>query len=375
MTGGRVRFLIRTAMAEKLVSRAADEGVRFARLSRPDARTLDAWVCAADEKRLRAMLDGLSIEYRVSDAAGFARRARFLRRRFMLLPSLVAAVAVVFMLSTRIWTVNVTGARDAKAVTDALNGMGVKPGVSKNNLDFSALSRRLEAIFPEYAFFGVKASGVCLMVDARPADSAPEVYVRENARDLVSDADGVILRVDAAAGRALVKPGDTVRKGDTLILGEERVSASGETERVRAQGSVIARLWTEGRAEIPLVREEKAHTGRTSESVTLSTPFFEKRLSGENPFTDYETGREKMAVIGLFLPAYLVRETYFERETVYVSENGQMAENAARARAYAAARLEAAPSAAENGIFYETNSENGVLTVRCVVEWTKEIAR
>ena len=375
MIGGRVRFVIRTAMAERLILRATEEGVRFERLSRPDARTLDAWVNAADEKRLRALLDGFSIEYRAADAAGLARFLRFLRRRAALLPSVAAALILVFALSSRIWVVDVQNARDADEVYLALADMGVQPGVSKKSLDFEALSRRLEARLPEYAFFGVKASGVYLMVDARAADKAPEVYARADARDLTASDDGVVLRVDAAAGRALVKPGDTVRKGDVLIAGEERVSASGDTERVRAQGSVIARLWTECFARIPLTRDESIRTGRASESVMLVTPFFEKRLSGENPFADFETERETMAVVGLFLPASLVRETAFERKTAEVSFDPSSAETAAEACARAWARAKAPEGARETGFFLETQARDGEICARCAIEWEKEIAQ
>lgn len=375
MIGGRVRFVIRTAMAERLISRAAEEGVRFERLSRPDARTLDAWVNAADEKRLRALLDGFSIEYRAAEAAGLVRFARFLRKRAALLPSVAAALILVFALSARIWVVDVQNARDADAVLLALSDMGVRPGVSKKSLDFEALSRRLEARLPEYAFFGVKASGVYLMVDARAADKAPEVYARADARDLTASDDGVVLRVDAAAGRALVRPGDTVRRGDVLIAGEERVSASGETERVRAQGSVIARLWTEGFAVIPLTREERLRTGRASESVKLVTPFFEKRLSGNNPFADYETERETMAVVGLFLPASLVRETAFELKNSRVSLEASCAKAAAEAFARARARKSAPEGAAETGFLCEAEARDGVMRARCAMEWEKEIAQ
>ena len=375
MSAGRVRYIVRTAMAEKLISRASEEGVRFEYLSRPDARTLDAWVNAADAKIFSALLDSLSIEYRAAGAAGLARIARFLRKRIALVPSIAAAVAVVIALSMRIWVVDVSGAGDEAAVRRVLGDLGMKPGARKSAIDFSALSRQLEAALPEYAFFGVKASGVYLMVDARAADKAPEVYRRADARDLVADADGVVLRVNTAAGRALVKPGDTVRKGDVLIAGEERVSASGDTQRVRAQGSVTARLWTEGFSRLPLAREEKTRTGRVSQRVTLVTPLLEKRLSGADAFEDYETERETMAVIGLFLPAKLIRETYYECARAEVSEDARALEAAAIARAFACARVRAPEGAREADSFCEAETRGGELCVRCAIEWEKEIAR
>ena len=375
MSAGRVRYIVRTAMAEKLISRASEEGVRFEYLSRPDARTLDAWVNAADGRAFSALLDGLSIEYRVAGAEGFARLARFLRRRVALIPSAAAAVAVVIALSMRIWVVSVSGAGDEAAVRRVLGDLGVRPGARKSAVDVSALSRQLEAALPEYAFFGVKASGVYLLVDARAADEAPQVYERADARDLVADADGVVLRVNTAAGRALVKPGDTVRKGDVLIAGEERVSASGDTRRVRAQGSVTARLWTEGFSRFPLAREEKTRTGRVSQRVTLVTPFFEKCLSGADAFEDCETERETMAVVGLFLPAKLVRETRYECGRTTKEEDVRALEAAAKARAVACARACAPDGAREADMFCECETRGGELRVRCAIEWEKEIAR
>ena len=77
----------------------------------------------------------------------------------------------------------------------------------------------------------------------------------ETARDLVAACDGVIVSVNAQSGEAAVEAGDTVRKGDVLIRGEERAGAE-ETRGISARGEVVARTWVEAEADVSLVRLE-----------------------------------------------------------------------------------------------------------------------
>lgn len=377
MTGSRVRLEIPTAMAEAVINRACAEGIRFLRAEKSGNRLLTVWIPAEDEARLGEFLTRNTLTFRVTGRAGLARGREFLRRRLALGVTLLAAGLVLLWISSRVWVVSVRGALpgDEARVIEILDQMGVGPGTVKRGLDFLSLRRALEAEMPEYAFFGVKTLGVTLSVQAVYADQAPEVYEAARARDLVADADGVVLFVHVAAGQALVKPGDTVRRGDTLIRGEERKRVSGETTAVRAEGSVVARLWTEATARVALTKEEECPTGRVCTVSRLETPFFTRVLAGENPFARFRETRRRSGIVGLFLPVGVVQYEYTETEPVQRAVDPLAARAAAEALARAQARKIAPAGAAESKSWTEYQTDGAVLTARVVMEWTKEIAR
>ena len=134
--------------------------------------------------------------------------------------------------------------------------------------------------------------------------------------------DGVIVSVNAQSGVAAVKSGDTVRKGDVLIRGEERVSAE-EVRGVAARGEVIARTWAEAEAEVSTVRLERVYTGRDSTKSVLRLLSWQFPLSPAEPFPVCETAVEQLPVGGLYLPLMIERTTYTEYELRAVERDAE----------------------------------------------------
>ena len=370
---GGVRFEIRTSMTARLLERCMEKGIPIERAEDADAHGFAAWVSDGDEARMRVFLDELHVPYRVRGAKGAARLKRFLRARAALLPALCVCAALLYLLSGRVWVISVTGADEA-AIVGTLEEMGVRPGAGKRTLNMDAIGMALSAAHPEYAFFGVKAEGVCLSVRARRADEAPDVYALSDAGNLVADEDAVIVSISVTAGQARVKPGDTVKRGDVLIAGEERRTVDGETRPVAAAGRVVARTWTKGESETRDYAVQKRYTGRTRVKSGVETPFFTLSETDSDALKRFDAQTDSTDIVGLFVPVRVFQTLEREYEETRVPLNGDAAERAAFARALAAARSRAKADAQETKIRvqYDAPSED---TVRATVavEWTQEI--
>ncbi len=361
-------FDIKTLMSEKLIQRAARAGVRFVKIEKTDARTLNAHVRARDINTLKKLLDELKIEYTYHYCRRFSR---FLRERPALLASVFACCCLLYMLAGRVWIIDVG---DAPRLAEFLSGRGVTAGVKRDLVDVSALSKALMAQMPEYAFVSVKLSGVKLTVRPVKADEAPHVFDLSDSRDIVSDRDAVILSVDALAGTPAVKAGDTVRRGDVLIAGTERKTPDGETYAVRASGVVMARTWTRADASVALYSREKLYTGRESVQADIVSPIWSRRLFGDNPFAAADKKTVKLAIGGLFVPANIVRTEWLEFQYVNASVPESGAKAVSEALALAKARFLAPPDALESDIFLSADiSPDGFARAVAVVEWICEI--
>ncbi len=370
---GEILFRIQTFMGVKLLEHAAGEGVCVKDVSAPDEHTLDVWVCAEDEKAFRALIEKFSLPYTVVTVRGRARIRKTLRAHIALIFGLIVGIALVYMMSLRIWLIDIEGAGDdlGKSLSDA----GVSVGRRKSLVDVSAVSRMLEAEHPEYAHIGVKISGVVLKIDCVKAETAPPVYDITKTRDLVAKTDGVIVDINVFAGQAQVKSGDTVFKGDILILGEERAGKDGEVTPVRAEGSVTARIWTKGESAASLTCENKVRTGKTSAVTEIQTPFFTRRLAGENPFEIWDLEVHELRLVGLFVPIRLVRHEYFECKYEKASIGEETARQIACENALLKARTDAPDGAEElrHWADYQYQGENAIACT-AVVEWIMDIA-
>lgn len=370
---GEILFSVQTFMGARLIEYIADDGICIRGADMPDDHTIHVWVSGRDEKAFCALMERFHLPYSVLTVRGRAKVKKCLREHWVLAVGLVSGILLVYALSLRVWLIDVKNAPDG--MRESLNRLNVSSGIKKSAVDVNALSRLLEAEYPQYSHIGVGLSGVVLKINCVMAEKAPGVYEIGEHRNLVAKADGVIESIDVFAGQAQVKPGDTVFKGDILISGEERAGKDGEVTPVRAQGTVNARVWTKGESAVNLNFQRTVRTGNTKNASDIVSPFFEIRLSGENPFSAFETETQKTSLVGLFFPVRLVKTTFYELKTESASIKEDEAEKIAFENALCEALQKAPEGAAETRQWAEYKKTNeDKITCTAVVEWIMDIA-
>ncbi|MBR1560515.1 MAG: sporulation protein YqfD [Clostridia bacterium] len=321
---GEVRLLIRGLMPEKLMERAMDMGVRFRRVKTGDDHTFVADVSERDARKLLKLCQRFSIPAEVLKRRGASAFRRWLRRRWTLVPGLMVMALLIALALGRIWRVEVrfTGNAaergDAGTFIELLNERGLRPGAGRD-IDTAALADELLAEAGEYSYVSARVQGVVLQIEAAPEVEAPEVYDVDAPRSLYADRTGIVVSVNVEAGEPCVKPGDTVRKGQLLIRGAEKV-AKEDSRAIAALGEVVVRAWYEGHAEGALTAEQARYTGRQSTSSALQTPWFEWRVAEGETFARQSATAEDVPIGGLFVPVKLRR--VINRETELVREEG-----------------------------------------------------
>ena len=377
-----LRLRVEGAYPERLLERCLTQGARFAQVQRTGARTL---ILDTDERSAEivlALCKRYGLNHRVLRHGGFSALLQGLRSRWTLALGLILCAALCWGFLSRIWIIDVafTGPDaalgSAAALRRCIAAEGICPGMAASAVDANLLQKRLLASAGDYSFIGVRVQGVRLLVEASPEVPAPEVYEIARARDLVASRDGVVESVTVHSGEASVRPGDTVRRGQTLIRGEEDRSKE-ETNPVSALGEVIARCWYEGSAQASLEKQFVAPTGRSETACRLELLGFRASITECKGFPSEKLKTEILPVVGLFLPLEVVRTTHIE-----VEEHSEAVEEAAlKARLTALARGEVQAQLTADGIDYElaaawedVSRSDGMLRVRAVYEITTDIA-
>ena len=370
------------AYPERLLQRALGQGARFARVRREGARTL---ILATDEKSAEIVLQlcrKYGLNHRVLRHGGCSALMHRMRSRWTLLLGAVLGLALCWGFLSRVWIIDVSFTGSAAALGNeaalrrCIAAEGLKPGTAVSAVDADLLQKRLLAEAGDYSFIGVRVQGVRLLVEAAPEVPAPEVYEISRARDLVARQDGVVESVTVHSGEASVRPGDTVRRGQTLIRGEEDRSKE-ETNPVSALGKVIARCWYEGGAQAPLQKRIVTPTGRSENECRLDLMGFSAAITECEGYASEKLDEEILPVVGLFLPLEVVRTTHIE-----VEERQEAVDEAAlEAQLTALARAELQAKLSADGIDYElaaawedVSRSGGMLRVRAVYEIFTDIA-
>jgi len=284
-------------------------------------------------------------------------------------------LGALMLLAGRAWLVEVrlTGA-DPENLEHAMRSLGVRVGMDLSGLDAYTLSQQLLSEAGDLSYVGVSRQGVRLLIEAIGEDQPPALYNPDAARDLRATRDGVVESVTVLAGLAVVKPGDTVVKGQTLIRGEEKVTDE-LTRGVCALGSVVARVWVTGEAASPLTREEQTPTGRARTESALTGPGFRFPLTKAEPFQLEKAEETFLPIGGLFVPLGVerVRHQEMERKTMPLDEAAVKREISEKALAEALQKLPPSSTAIDKWVDYSM-IEGGRIRARTIVELRMNIA-
>ena len=356
----RVTLYIEGLMLEKLVMRALEQGATIADMRRLSRRELIVTAEEKSAKIVRNLAEKYSMRCEVRSKTGRAAYRSYLRARATLPAAFLLLFALSALYLSRIWIVKVrvlNGAAATGAVYLTLAEHGAVEGARASEIDPEVLALTLTSI-EGYSYASVSREGICLVVELAAERPAPELYDLAYARDLVASCDAVIVSVNVKAGTAQVKAGDTVRKGQVLISGAERVSKE-DTHSVGALGSVIARVWCEGKARGNTTEVVKDFTGRESTSSRVALFHWSVDLTKGEEYECAEKSTEYLPVGGLFVPLRIERATARE----YLPRTSQKDENALRATLLEAAYAKA----------YEEMNARGFQDAEMIDKWQNSV--
>ena len=185
---------------------------------------------------------------------------------------------VVCLGSQVVLSVEVTGNRDVETaqILSQLRREGLYPGVYGPKLDTKQIALNTQLAMEDLSWVSVNLYGTRAQVVVREVVPPPELLTRDGTSDIVARAGGLVLSVDAAAGQAQVRPGQTVSEGDVLISGTVSMEGPQYSDLptrylyVHAAGQVWARTWRTVRGQIPLTTTIKQYTGQERSCWSLT---------------------------------------------------------------------------------------------------------
>lgn len=364
---GYLTLVVRGEHPERFINLAAMRGVRLWDANRINPETILVRVPARSFKPLRHIARRTNVRVRIRSRGGLPFFMQRLRRRWMLACGAIVFVALLFLLSSLIWTVNVVGTQslDQAGILRAAAAAGVYPGNFRFLVDGKEVADLLMLEMPKIAFAEVNFRGTQATI---------RIYERVSpkpslgAANIVATKDGMITQVLVLSGAALVKPGDVVHAGQILISGaitppppppvegsppQPPPSPTG-VRYVIARGMVQARVWYRGYGEAPRSELIEQKTGRSTSIVSIRLPNKEIIIKGPPaiPYSLYRLAENKRKLPqwrNISLPVEFVTIKVEEIRRFWLQRSYDEAVHLAaqRAEAALAARLPAGLAAAK----------------------------
>ena len=171
------------------------------------------------------------------------------KNRKGLIVGVVFFVAFLLLSTSIIWEIDVEGNKtlsDSEIISLVEDG-GIRLWKNCHNVDTKKLADEIASNVKEIDWIGINLIGSKAIIKVKEIDEEPKVSTKEPC-NVVANKDGVIVSVETYDGRAEVKKGDVVKKGDILISGiisDDR----NHTYLRNAKSKVIARTFENKRFE------------------------------------------------------------------------------------------------------------------------------
>ena len=236
----------------------------------------------------------LDTEYEVSQTLGALGWYKRLRCKGAIFAALIFSAILMLLSENTVWDVRVEGNEtlpDA-AIVKTLEECGFSVGDSWLFTDRSEVETSVLNLSEDIAWININRRGsVAYVVVAEKAKGEPEEDASPSGySNVVAAVDCVIEEITVYSGKAMVKSGDAVKKGDLLIAGVLPTEGGGGF--CKASGSVIGRISDTVSVEVSRSYTEKTKVGE--KLISLNLKFFKLNA---NIFKSYGNLPEECDII------------------------------------------------------------------------------
>lgn len=356
---GSVLVEVESGEPERLLNRCAAEDVPFWALQWCSPVTLRLHTTRRGLHRLRHIARHSGALVTTLREHGAPRLLGRLRRRYVLLAGLLMAAALLVEGNFTIWEFQVSGNETVprERILRVLEDCGVTIGSRSLDIDQKQLRSRALLQLPELVWLAVNVRGCVAQVQVVERVTGEEPVQEKVIGNVVARRAGLVTRVEALSGQAMVEPGSTVTEGQLLISGAVELPGGGQRWQ-HGMGRVWARTWYELTVSVPLTAEE---TGAKTDSRTRwALDIGKKRINFYGKGCTSGADCDKIVQYkvltlpwGFRLPLTLVRETI----TGYELRRVQRPVEEARAEGESLLRWQLAQLLGEEGTLTSSRTE------------------
>ncbi len=334
MTLFKTRIVIKGMNVQKFIGRLGQECI-----SVWNARSVKnelSFLCESrDKEKISQLAVAKGFHLEKPKPVGLYALICTLSGRMLLLAGVILLIAGVVFSMTRVWRVCIIDANEyIGEVQLALKENGIHAFMPKAHVKTNQLKDALEWRLPRVKWVQVYFSGADLNIKIIAGTAAGEAGAYQGSGDIVASEDGIVKTILTFAGTPFVRAGDTVKKGQVLIRGMERREKESSVP-VKACGSIEARVFMQTAVRVPTTELLSEQTGNSLSRRGVVTPFIELWSAQAPDYLVYDLNITRMPLVGAYLPAQIVHETYDE---VYLEKQQRDLEEVKREAGIAALR-------------------------------------
>ena len=294
---GKVVVEINILKPERLLNILWNENIHIINVKRIDVATIHITIDYNDYENVVQIVKKLNGKFKIVGSKGILFFVGKLKSKFFLTIGGGIFVILLLYFSTFVWSIEITTKQNVSPyeIRQQLYSLGIKPGISKKDIDFKEVEKKLENINSDILWLRARVEGSTLKIAIEEKVNPPEIK-EEKYGNLVAKMDGEVSRVYAFSGRATVHSGEYVRAGDIVIEGIN--GKEEEPYEVVPDGVVMANTFYEKSMIATVNGTELKRSGEKDSDIYLT--FFGKKIyikKAIKDFKDYDKIEESGKII------------------------------------------------------------------------------
>lgn len=243
------------------------------------------------------------------------------KKRKIFFITLIIITILIGISTNYIWNINIEIEEnfEIENIEQDIKDAGLEIGMNKNKIDTQEIINKIRLKRNDVSWIGIELKGTNAIIKIVKAKEAPEIIDEKDYSNIVSNKSGIITKIIAQNGTALVKVGDKVEEGQILINGIMEGKYTG-IRYVHSLGEVEAITKYSKTKKIPLKTTEKVNTGKKETKYKIKINNFQinfyKTLSKFKFYDTIETEKKFKIFSNLYLPISIIKITNQEFEKI-----------------------------------------------------------
>ena len=321
---GYLKIVVEGYYIERFINICTNKKILIWNLKRENGVKLYLNIGINDFKKISEVCRKTKCKVKIESKHGIPFLLQKYKKRKIFLLLLIIVAFCIYFSSNYVWNIEVIeeNNKDLPNIMQDLQNAGLSVGTQKRKIDTKEIINSIRLNREDVAWMGIELKGTNAIVKVVKADEAPQIIDDTEYCNIVADKDGIITKINAQNGTAIVNVGDVVKKGTILIAGVMEGKYT-EPRYLHAIGEIEAKVWYTKTKKIYYKQTNYEQTGREENNYAIKINNFKINLpKGVSKFELYDTiEQEKKLKIfsNLYLPISIIKTT--NKETTKVEQN------------------------------------------------------
>ncbi len=315
---GYVRVEIEGYYIERFINICQNKKILIWNLKREKGVKLFFNIGIKDFKRIKNIARKTNCKIKIKKKKGIPFLLYKYKKRKIFAIFLVLIVFFIYTSSRYVWNIDVS-VEDGWGIENIekdLYNLGLKRGIRKASIDTDKIINEIRLKRNDISWMGIDLKGTNAIIKIVKADEKPDLIDSSDYCNIVAMKSGIITKIIAQNGTALVKEGDEVHKGDILIAGYMEGKYT-EKRYVHSLGEVQAKIKYQKSEKIYLNQDILKETGNQEKKFQIKFNNFQinfyKTLSNFKIYDTIYTEKKLKIFSNFYLPISVMEITNKEQ--------------------------------------------------------------